>query len=109
MVFHLLVFRPGRMSFMSCTFTFARHSPHSTYTSHHILAQAEAFAYSGRNKQVASYARAVAQAIQTGGQSATKAYAAAFSQAFSGAAAVCALKHVHVPGVACSTIAVLPG
>lgn len=49
-----------------------------------LLLQAEAFAISGQQNQVDTYARAVARAIQSGGGSATIAYASAFAQAFAG-------------------------
>jgi hypothetical protein len=49
--------------------------------------QAQAFAVSGRESRetVRSYAFAVADAINTGGEAATTAYAAAFSAAYAGA------------------------
>jgi hypothetical protein len=53
--------------------------------------QAEALAISGQKKQIDSYVRAVAQAIQHGGESATIAYASAFAQAVAGKA-----HHVHL-------------
>lgn len=46
--------------------------------------QAEAFAVSSQQNQLDSYARAVAQAIQHGGENATIAYASAFAQAVAG-------------------------
>ena len=49
-----------------------------------LTPQAEAFAVSSQQKQVAAYARAVAQAIQKGGQSALTTYASAFAKAFAG-------------------------
>jgi hypothetical protein len=46
--------------------------------------QAQAFAVSGREQNVQAYALAVADAINTGGDQATQAYAAAFSSAYAG-------------------------
>lgn len=63
-----------------------------------VPVQAEAFAVSGRSNQVDSYARAVAQAIQSGGESATTAYAAAFSQAYAGALGQAECVLVALPG-----------
>jgi hypothetical protein len=56
--------------------------------------QAAALAVRGQKRQIDSYARAVAQAIQHGGESATAAYASAFAQAVAGKAHVYIL-HAH--------------
>lgn len=49
-----------------------------------LHAQAEAFATGVRQTQLEPYARTVARAIQSGGQSSTTAYTEAFSQAIAG-------------------------
>jgi len=64
-----------------------------------VFVQAEAFAVSGRQNQVQSYARAVAQAIQTGGETATTAYAAAFAQAYAGASDLTQRQGLHAAAV----------
>jgi hypothetical protein len=70
--------------------------------------QAQAFAVSGRESRatVRSYAFAVADAINTGGEEATTAYAAAFSAAYAGAhaASCCFQQENHTNGSACAYI-----